>query len=234
MNDEQFLNKIKESFYEYLNTSSRSNKKLKILHGAIAKDINDRLENKYEISSLGYNSGEESGVLGRYMPKKVDIAIGKDNKIKGSIGLKFIMSNYSQNSNNYFENMLGETANIRMNGKPYFQILILPSCLPYFKNDRTISYYEIITKHKLEKYINLSYDNVDACMHIPNKTLIYIVDMKKVPSYIKNKDDYIYYYLNNQDFDIVKNNTEYGFGPNVIYNNYDKFIDEICHFIESL
>ena len=58
MNDEQFLNKIKESFYEYLNTSSRSNKKLKILHGAIAKDINDRLENKYEISSLGYNSGE--------------------------------------------------------------------------------------------------------------------------------------------------------------------------------
>ena len=34
------------------------------------------------------------------------------------------MQNYSQNSVNYFENMLGETANIRSNNKTYIEKII--------------------------------------------------------------------------------------------------------------
>ena len=66
---------------------------------------------------------------GRYMEKRVDIVVLKDEKDIAGIGVKFVMSNYSQNSNNYFENMLGETANIRAGKKKYFQVLLLPERL---------------------------------------------------------------------------------------------------------
>lgn len=130
MTNQEFLEVIKESFNKYLETHSRSNEKLKILHGKIAKDLQKRLGQSYIIHSLGLRDGKEINMPGKYMPKKVDIAIEKNKEIVGAIALKFIMSNYSQNSNNYFENMLGETSNIRANGKPYFQILILPTVVP--------------------------------------------------------------------------------------------------------
>ena len=65
------------------------------------------------------------GFIGRYINKNVDIVIYKRTVIAG-IGVKFVMQNYSQNSNNYFENMLGETANIRSKNIPYFQIFVIP------------------------------------------------------------------------------------------------------------
>ena len=79
--------------------------------------------------------------MGRYVDKKVDITISKkdatmhkDIPVAG-IAVKFVMQNYSQNSNNYFENMLGETANIRANKCPYFQIFIILDRLPYYKKE---------------------------------------------------------------------------------------------------
>lgn len=131
MNNKQFLQTVKQSFLKFLQTHSRSNKKLIVLHGAIAKDIKDKLGNKYKIKSLGMEDGKEGKLNGRYMEKTVDILISKDGDDLAGIGVKFVMNNYSQNSNNYFENMLGETANIRTNNKDYFQILILPDEMPY-------------------------------------------------------------------------------------------------------
>lgn len=43
MNNSQFLTILKKSFLTYLQTGARSNKKLGILHGAIAEDLNERL-----------------------------------------------------------------------------------------------------------------------------------------------------------------------------------------------
>jgi hypothetical protein len=43
MNNLNFLNIIADSFKTFLNTGSRSNQKLIILHGAIAKDIKNKL-----------------------------------------------------------------------------------------------------------------------------------------------------------------------------------------------
>ena len=126
MDNQDFLKTITASFNKYLTTGSRSNEKLKILHGAIAKDISSRLNNPdFTVLSLGYNNGKEGTISGRYLNKKVDITISKKQKIIAGIGVKFVMQNYSQNSNNYFENMLGETANIRSNKIPYFQIFII-------------------------------------------------------------------------------------------------------------
>lgn len=55
----------------------------------------------------------------------------KNRKVAAGIGVKFVMQNYFQNSNNYFENILGETAHIRSKRIPYFQIFIIPDILPH-------------------------------------------------------------------------------------------------------
>lgn len=235
MNNQEFLGIVKKSFNKYLETGSRSNKKLKILHGAIAEDLKNRLGDGYVIHSLGYNDDAEVLMSGRYMNKKVDIAIERDGEVIAAIALKYIMRNYSQNSNNYFENMLGETANIRSAGKPYFQIFILPSKVPYFKRGGELGHIEVITKHNLFKYIKLSNDNVQEFMHTPNKTLIYLVDMPEISSKtVKNTDEYVNYYQTNNDFEVTENMGSYEFGSSVIYNNYEVFIDKVCHYVQSI
>ena len=132
MKNKEFLEVIKASFVTFLRTHSRSNKKLIVLHSAIADNIKRKLGNRYEIKALGIGDGKEGRTVGRYMEKTVDILISKNGEDLAGIGVKFVMNNYSQNANNYFENMLGETANIRTNNKEYFQIFILPEEVPYF------------------------------------------------------------------------------------------------------
>ena len=75
MDNKEFIKVMKNSFDKYLETGSRSNEKLKILHGAIAEDIAEKLGEDYKIHSLGYGNGREVAMKGRYMDKKVDIAI---------------------------------------------------------------------------------------------------------------------------------------------------------------
>lgn len=234
MDNKEILIKIKEAFYKYLETGSRSNEKLKIIHGSIAKDLQQRLGEEYQISSLGYGNNKEIEMQGRYSTKRVDIAIKKDDEILGAIALKFIMRNYSQNSNNYFENMLGETANIRSFGKPYFQIIIFPSKVPYFNKDKEITKIETITKHNISKYIVLSNDNANEYMHTPNKTLLYLVDMLMPPSDVCNFEEYKKYYKKNKAFEMQTSKEQYEFGKNIIYNDYEKFIEKIIYYIKSI
>lgn len=234
--DEIFLKTLKESFLEYLNSSERSNKKLCILHSQIANDLSKKLGNAYTIKSLGFGNFKEDLILGRYYDKKVDITISKNGKILAGIGVKFVMSNYSQNSNNYFENMLGETANIRSNSVAYFQIFILFDELPYFaikNNVKIIKKIKKITQHNIQKYINLSNDNVDIFMHTPNKTLVYLIK-----NCVKFRRDLTHNEYKNLFFDkkftIRKSNLDFSFGNNIIYNKYDEFIDKISHFIQNI
>jgi len=132
----EFLKVISNSFCRFLRVkTSRSPEKLKPLHGAIAADLSRRLGEGYHICSQGFGLGKEFTVRGRYVPKRVDITIFKQDKVAAGVAVKFVMQNYSQNSNNYFENMLGETANIRAAGYPYFQIFIIQDQLPYYRRD---------------------------------------------------------------------------------------------------
>lgn len=52
MDNHEFLSVVGDSFKKFLETGSRSNEKLKILHGAIAKDLQKRLGNEYWVQSL--------------------------------------------------------------------------------------------------------------------------------------------------------------------------------------
>lgn len=235
MNNEEFLSLIGDSFKKYLYTGSRSNEKLKILHGGIAKDLQNRLGNDYQICSLGIGNGKEVKLNGRYTEKVVDITIKKAGKSVAGIGVKFIMQNYSQNSNNYFENMLGETANIRCANIPYFQIFIIPDILPYFEDGGTIKKWEKFSHHNSEKYMVLSKDDFESLRHTPVKTLLFVVHLPEIEEEINKKVDYLNYYRKMDTICISKSNNDYGkFSNAVIYNDYEEFAKKVVYYILSL
>lgn len=238
MDNSEFLKVVASSFLTYLRTSSRSNEKLKILHGAIASDFASELRSGYLIRSLGHNSGKEGNIDGRYIDKVVDITVSLRHEIIAGIAVKFVMSNYSQNSNNYFENMLGETANIRCKGYAYFQILVLPEKLPHYDKYGNISSWDVITSHNLEKYMVLSTDDTSVYLHTPNKTLLYLV---KVPEYnmprLTSKKEFDGHYIRQStSLDFVASTLVQSsqFGRNVVLNDYEQFKAKVLSFIRSI
>lgn len=234
MNNEEFLNIIQNSFKKFLTTWSRSNEKLKILHGAIAKDIQMKLWENYSVYALGFGSGQEKDIPWRYMNKKVDITIIQWERPIAWIAIKFVMQNYSQNSNNYFENMLWETANIRCTNVPYFQIFIIPEELPYYENNWNLKKWEHFSDHHLSKYKILSKDNWLLSLHTPTKTLLYVIQLPKPTVPIMNKSQYISYYQDREMTLQASPSINVSFSNAVIYNNYQLFIEKLIHNILSL
>lgn len=235
MNNLDFLNILTNSFKKFLTTGSRSNEKLKILHGAIATDLQQRIGLEYGIQSLGYGDGREGVIDGRYIEKKADITITRGDANVAGIAVKFVMQNYSQNSNNYFENMLGETANIRSKRIPYFQIFIIPDKMPYYDNKGNLRKWETFTLHNVKKYLLLSRDDINVNAHTPTKTLLFVVHLPDLKTQITNKTEYINAYLGMNYMRIEVSNHDYGeFDSSVVLNDYDKFMDKISHYILSI
>ncbi|MCD8292119.1 MAG: hypothetical protein LUC91_11560 [Prevotella sp.] len=235
MTNAEFLKVIFHSFRNFISSgTSRSTKKLKPLHGAIAQDIATRLGYGYEVYSQGYQAGKEAIIPGRYFNKYVDISISDGNKMVCGIAVKFIMQNYSQNSNNYFENMLGETANIRCGSCPYFQIFIILDTLPYYTKDKKIIHWEIFTEHNASKYLILSKDDTNRYFHAPNKTLIFVVHIPE-NKHLKNQQEYLRYYSNLDENDVRVSNTVLDqFDNAVILNDYETFMNKVYYTIKSL
>jgi len=235
MSNADFLEILTDSFQKFLQTGSRSNEKLKILHGAIAADIHERIGDGYQIKSLGFGSGHEGTITGRYIAKAVDITILRGEEPVAGIGVKFVMQNYSQNSNNYFENMLGETANIRSNHIPYFQIFIIPDKIPYYDNKGNIKKWESFTGHNAEKYKVLSRDNIELAAHTPDKTLLYVIHLPDIPAHTPDKHSYITEYQDMEGITVCETQADYGnFSPTVIFNDYETFITKVVYRILSL
>lgn len=230
LTNDDFLQTIKESFKTYLSVgTSRSPAKLKILHGKIAADLKAIYGSDFTISAQGYENNKEDSIDGRYYSKKVDITIKKNGKSVAGYAVKFVMRNYAQNSNNYFENMLGETANIRSNSIPYFQIFIIFNKVPYYEKGGTLKRYDTITPHNLDKYLALSKDKPSVFFHTPDKTLVVLVKLKeKAPNYkFLDDKDYASYYLsaiNDKDLVTYASQVSDPFDDSVIYNNYEDFI----------
>ena len=96
-------------------------------------------------------------------PKDIDITVTQGGNPIFCLGLKFVTSNYKQNANNYFENMMGETANIQANkGIPYAHVLILRYETPYYQRDNVVKKIEIINEKDLTKYLELAEDHYQA------------------------------------------------------------------------
>lgn len=258
MDNQEFLQVISNSFKKFVTDNQNgkdasrnggNDSKLSILHSAIANDILERINNQcdgngtYSVKSLGL--GGEGIIEGRYIDKKVDITILQNSKPIAGVAVKFVMQNYQQNSNNYFENMLGETANIRCYGIPYFQIFIIFEKMPYYikkatkiYNPNDISKWENVDDGNMHKYLTLSNDKVDNYLHTPNKTLLYVIKLFEDQKfkYIKTKSDYMNYYssFNNNNI-VTESDVEYGdFSDAVVYNNYEEFIKKVIYRILSV
>jgi len=170
---------------------------------------------------------------GRYIDKVVDIIVLNElgQPISG-IAFKFVMSNYKQNSNNYFENMLGETANIRCRNIPYFQILVLIEEVPYYSNSGHIKKFEKLSENDLKKYIILSGDPADVFFQTPSRTLLYITKLPPPTRDIVDRKKYRDYYMNKE---LLLSDSFNGiFKDGVILNNYERFLKKTVHYIKSL
>lgn len=235
-----FLTAIQTSFNRFIESkTSRSTAKLKPLHGRIAEDLATKLGEGYKIWSQGYGEGREKKMAGKYMDKMVDIVIQnkKPEKDVAGIAVKFVMQNYSQNSNNYFENMLGETANIRSAGFRYFQVFVILDELPYYDDKKKIKKWESFKLHNVEKYYKLSEDDPKQSLHTPNMTLIYVVHVSpSLPRRAKKKSLYYKFYARRKGevtIDVSKENYN-GFKSDgaVILNDYTLFLNEVFNAIK--
>ena len=156
-----FIKAIEETFIKYDAHGARSNKKLIPLHSWFAMTMKEKLGDSYLVEGLAH--GGEQSLDGKYYPKTLDISIKKDNKIITTISLKFVMCNYKQNSNNYFENLLGETSNIKRVGVGFAHFFVLRSKTPYRDKNKgnlhgKTKKYEEITRKYLLKYLKLHAD----------------------------------------------------------------------------
>lgn len=178
---------ILESFEKYKEYGARSNKKLFPIHNYIANVLGDLWGEEYVVHCLGENS-KEFKVDGKYYDKDIDICVTLNEKPIFCLGIKFVTSNYKQNANNYFEGMMGETANIQaVNGLPYAQLIILRHQTPYYlKNELTPHKIEIINDKDIAKYVKLILDKTQA--HRPYSIGILLVDIDEKNVSVKPTD----------------------------------------------
>ena len=175
--EQELIKAIEASFKAYKDFGARSTAKLKPIHKYLADTMANIWGKSYSVHFLG-EENKEMTIDGKYYPKDIDITVAKNGQPVFCLGIKFITSNYKQNANNYFENMMGETANIQAIGNlPYAQFLIFRLETPYYlKNETEIpSKIEKINDKDITKYLKLMYDHPQA--HRPDYLGIQLIDI---------------------------------------------------------
>ncbi len=250
--ENEFLKELKEIFIFSRSSedANRSSTKVDRLHGIISKHLNRKLGDDYVVETKE-TTGAETKIQGRYIKKSVDITLRniKTNKIVAGIGVKMPINTFGKNRINYFENLLGETANIRTNNIPYFQIIILPITIPEWKTKSTqeekakgiegrrIKSYYTFDESKFELYKKLSQDNALSFYHTPLKTLLLVVDdrMEQMPINTSEREFNSEYRRNLKDKEVLVKTIELEepFDTNVIFNEYEKFLDKVNHLVKG-
>ncbi len=100
-----------------------------------------------------------------------------------AVSIRFIGSNFKQNANNYFENLLGECANLRRKRIGFAHFLVLPLLLPYRDRSGEIIRYEKIEETTLSKYFLLYED--DEHPHRPDVLGLALVKIEPGPGHNK-------------------------------------------------
>ena len=175
-NEKEFIKAVEQSFKMYKLHGARSTEKLKPIHKFIAETLAKIFGKNYELHFMG-DENKEMTVAGKYYPKDIDITISRNKEPVFCLGIKFVTSNYKQNANNYFENMMGETANIQATQIPYAQLIILRHETPYYKKNETElpSKIEIVNDKDIAKYLKLMYDQPQA--YRPNYLGIQLINI---------------------------------------------------------
>jgi len=233
---QKFIESLKEGYIKYLTVHARSSEKIVPMHRCIAQILKEKLGDEYIIKSMGIGDNKEFKFEGKYYEKDLDITILKDGKPISALGFKFVTSNYKQNSNNYFENMLGETANVKRNNLFYGQILILKEKMPYYSSDKKqYTKIEKINEKNLKKYFKLGTDNAENLYHKPDIMFIGFIktgDEERIAKAIENREtiqDKKKFNTNNL-LPLVKKNGIKFINPDELE---EKFSDEMLDFLKK-
>ena len=177
----KFEKVIQQSLKLYLTSHSRSNKKLIPIHSFISNSIKKHLKKSFTVHSL---PEKEINVQGRYNSKKVDICVQNKYKTVGTASVKFIMSNYKQNANNYFENCTGELINLSKISKTFYLMITFDN-IPYYNQKHEIKSFHNMHNDEYTKYLKLIEDG-----YLNNLCIIKMSNGKllKHPQNITNKE----------------------------------------------
>ena len=175
------LDAVKKSYNKYWTTSPRSTEKVKPLHGWVIKELKQRLPDTYRIEGQDEYGGKEKEAKGWYYDKRVDVMVSKGENTLGVISIKFATSNYKQNKNNYFENQLGETVNLRSENIVFGHILIRIEPTPYFAKSKILKRWESVNDNEIQLYYKLSSDH--GKLHVPDVqcVVVYLLDKQASP-----------------------------------------------------
>ncbi|MBF2735939.1 MAG: hypothetical protein ISN26_07750 [Betaproteobacteria bacterium AqS2] len=186
MKNELLSNSLEESYLAYLEEGPRRRAKLEPLHRCIAGAVQVALGSGFSVRHLSAEGGEAK-IEGAFAEKSVDVAIFKGDKPVAGIAVKFVTSNYKQNAVNYFEQLVGETFNMRSKGLLYAQAFISKHPVPYLKRDGTVEKIEYFSATNLEKFQNLMRLG-DKSPGVPNALFVFLTDTGDLAVFESLKD----------------------------------------------
>ncbi len=194
----RFIHAVRESYANYNTHGARSNKKLRPLHQWVADEMQGVLGENYILQGIRKDGvGREEKIAGKYYDKNVDIAISKEAETPlAIISVKFVTSNFKQNANNYFEHLMGETANIRRINVAVGHLMVLPEVLPYLNRNKEVMHCETIGDAHLQKYIKLAQDENHP--HKPDAIGIGVISLPI--NNLENHNEIVFANLDNIDF----------------------------------
>jgi len=244
--EEEFFDIIKEIMcFSRKKSNNVSAKKVDPIHGVISRHLNGLLGDDYVVETKE-TTGKETKIQGRYINKAVDVVIRNRSteKIVAGMGVKIPINSFFKNKNNQFENMLGETANIRTNNIPYFQIVMFPAFIPDWQGTgdgaRLLRLCEMNEK-QLNLYRTLSTDNSLAYYHTPVKTFLLIFDdginpddPVLQPGMTRGQfNDWYLEHTKEREFKPKETILTEPFDTNVIFNNYEEFIRKVVYLVKG-
>lgn len=138
------LSALNACLNNYIENGKRSNTRVISLH-------------QY-IGSFLKNPEYEKTLQGLFNKKNVDIYELSTNT---SYEIKLILGNYKQNINNYIENMIGATTNLKAFNINVCQIIFIPQYLPYFNNEGILKKIEYISPKNIIPYKNIMASNLE-------------------------------------------------------------------------
>ena len=161
----ELISTINECYkiYAYKPTSGE---KVNPLHWMAAEKVEKGLGKKYIAHADKYKNRKEVVTDGFFHPKKLDVTIEtvKNNNYLGGLEVKFPCSSIRKNENNNFQGLSGECMNIKMAGKIFSCLLVIPVVRPNYTKDGIIKSVEYFHESDLEKYIKFAGMDVDTSM----------------------------------------------------------------------
>ncbi len=222
--EDRFIVAVQEAYQRAQSGSVRSTERIRVLHGWVQKEIVNQIGDAYEVCGLNDNrESREEKVQGWYYPKNVDVSVKRDDNVIGVVSFKLVNSNYKQNANNYFENQMGETANLRRNNIVFGNIFCMTEPIPYKTRSGGLKKYEHIRGSDIMKYRKLENDHNH--LHAPDVQALVVVRLNKEKGLIERictREDLDF--LNDDEYKIL---TAMGFErffrlfTNSVKNKYD-------------